>query len=86
MAQLAVAHELGQQRSGATQLAAQLAHDPGGALIDVDALPDERGALAVEAAMAVGCERSHSAPQEIALELLHIAVRRGHACRFAVLE
>jgi hypothetical protein len=78
MAQLAMAHYLGEQWSAVTQLTAQLAHDSGGALINVDVLSHERRALAVDAAMAVGRERSNAALQEVALELLYVPMRRSH--------
>lgn len=78
MTQLAVAHYLGEQRSAATQLTAQLTDDSGGTLIDVDALSDERGALAIDAAMAISRKRSDATLQEVALELLYVAVRRSH--------
>ena len=84
VAQLAVAHDLAQQRRAATQLAAQLAHDSGGALVDVHALANQGRAIAIYAAMTVGRERAHAALQEVALELLDIVVRRSHARRFAV--
>jgi hypothetical protein len=78
MAELAMAHELAGERRGAAQLAAELAHDAGLALVYVDALPHEWGALTVDAAMAVGGQRPDAASQEDALELLDIAMRGGH--------
>jgi hypothetical protein len=35
--------------------------------------------------MTVGCERSDATPQQEALELLYVAIERGHAATFAVL-
>lgn len=78
MAELAVAHYLAGERGGATRLAAQLAHDPLLALVDVYALTDERSALTVFATMAVGCQRTDAPPQQEALELLDVCVRECH--------
>jgi len=76
--ELAVAHSLAGERCGAAQLAAQLAHDPLLALVDMYALAHERGALAVVAAMTIGRERSDATPQQEALKLLDICMGNGH--------
>jgi len=44
VAELAVAHDLGGQRCGTAHLAAELADDAGGTLVDVDALAHQWGA------------------------------------------
>src|ERR1700735_475631 len=85
VAQLAVAHDLAEQGRGATKLAAELAHDPRRALIDVYALAHQGRAIAIYAAMTVGRERTYATLQEVALQLLDVLVRRSHATRFAVL-
>lgn len=78
VSELAVANRLTGEREGATQLTAQLAHDALLALVDMYALPHERGAPTVDAAMAIGGERSDATLQQEALELLDIGMGRGH--------
>jgi hypothetical protein len=85
VAVLAVAHDLGRERSVATQGAAELADDPPvgvgtRASIQVYVLARERRASAVGAAMAVGLERTDAAPQKDALELLDMACG-GHGLK-----
>lgn len=83
MTELAVAHKLAGERCATAQLATQLAHDPGLALvIDVDVLTHERSSIAVDASVALGRQRSDAASQEEALELLDISMRRGHGGYF----
>jgi hypothetical protein len=83
VAELAVTHELAREGGLTPHGAAELAHDPRVALVEVDALAHEWSALAVCAAVAVGRERSYAAPQEEALELLYIAIGGDHARTFA---
>lgn len=83
MAKLCVADDLGGERCGAAQRAAQLANDAGEALVQMDTLAYQRSAGAVDAAVAVGRERVDSAQQEVALELLDVAMRGGHGPTFA---
>src|SRR6478609_10867239 len=84
VAELAVTYHLARERRVPAQPAAQLAHDPDVALVDVDALAHERGALAVQAAMTVGGQRADTAPQQEALELPDVAMRGGgHEGTFA---
>src|ERR1700722_15191477 len=72
VAVLGVAHDLRGEGSLATEGAAELADDSGGAsrraFIQVDLLDRERGAPTVGAAVAIGLERTDTAPQENALE------------------
>ncbi len=78
VAVLGVAHDLRGHRRLATESAAELADDSvgggaDGACVQVDVLACERGASTVGAAVAVGLERTDTAPQENALELLDMA-------------
>jgi hypothetical protein len=83
LTELAVTNDLARQGSLAALLAAELADDPGLALVYVDALAHQRRALAIDAAVAVGCERSDATPQEEALQLFDVAVLGGHGTSFA---
>lgn len=78
MAELAVAHDLRRERGVAPQLAAELADDARLALIEVDALTDERCAATVLTVVAVGGQRADTAAQQMALELLDVGDLRGH--------
>jgi hypothetical protein len=82
VSELAVTDDLAEERGGAAQLAAELTHDPGAALIHVDVLADERSAITVDAAMAVRRQRSHATSQEVSLELLNVAMWGGHVGYF----
>lgn len=84
VAELEVADHLGGQRRRGMQLAAELADDPGKALVQVYALAHQRRARAVHAAMTVLAERVHATAQQVALELLNIAYDRAHTTQFAV--
>ena len=63
----------------AAQRAAQLADDaPAAAVVEVHVLARQRRAPAVDAAVAVGLQGAHAAPQQQALELLDVGGGRSH--------
>jgi hypothetical protein len=68
VAALAAVHPLRVQRCLTAIAAAQLAQ-PAAALVDVDALADERRALAFVAAADAGRAGEHAAAQQLALEI-----------------
>lgn len=70
------------RRPIAAQLAAQLADNATGLLVNVYALAHERRSVAVHTAIAVGSQRADTAAQEETLELLYIDMGRGHARYF----
>ncbi len=73
MAKLAVADDLAlKRRPIAAQLAAQLADNATGLLVNVYALTHERRSVAIHAAIAIGSQRADATTQEEALELLYV--------------
>lgn len=71
MTELTVVHGLTRNRLAAPQWTAQLAHDQG-VLVEMHALPDERRAPAVGAAVAVRRQRPDAPAQQLALEQLGV--------------
>lgn len=82
MPELAVTDDLACKRRLAAHLTTQLADDPGLPVVQVDALPHQRRALAVDATMAIGGQPTHASLQQMTLELIYIALHRGHAGYF----
>jgi hypothetical protein len=83
MTKLAMADDLALERRPTTDLATQLADDATSLLVYVYVLAHERRAIAVDAAMTIGCQGADAATQEEALELLHVYVWGGHGATFA---
>ncbi|HEY5287333.1 MAG TPA: hypothetical protein VIJ50_09535 [Solirubrobacteraceae bacterium] len=82
MTELAVADDLALKRRATAQLAAQLADDALGLLVHMYALTDQRRAIAIHTAVAIGSQRANATTQKETLELLDIDVGRGHGRYF----
>jgi hypothetical protein len=72
VAVLAVEHALAGVRQSGMRRAAEIAHDPCLALVEVHPLAHQRGASTMRAGVAIGGEEPQAAPQQMALELLDV--------------